>query len=76
MTLSSVFLQIKNDFLIPPVNGDKNYTIIGDESGFQQNLTNSSLRNQTLVNSPKNTTALQSNPVKKSENEKDLWRNK
>jgi hypothetical protein len=30
--------KIKGDFLIPSVNADKNYAIIGDESGFHQNL--------------------------------------
>jgi hypothetical protein len=35
--------KIKDDFLISPTNGDKNYLITGDESGFQQNLTNTSI---------------------------------
>ena len=35
--------KIKGDFLIPSVNADKNYAIIGDESGFQQNLNNNSI---------------------------------
>jgi hypothetical protein len=35
--------KIKDDFLIPNVNGDKNYTIIGDDSKFKQNLTNASI---------------------------------
>jgi hypothetical protein len=35
--------KIKDDFLIPTSNGDKNYIITGDESGFQQNLTTSSI---------------------------------
>jgi len=31
--------KIKDDFLIPPTDGDKNYIITGDTSKFQQNLT-------------------------------------
>jgi hypothetical protein len=35
--------KIQGDFLIPSVSGDKSYAIIGDESGFQQNLNNNSI---------------------------------
>lgn len=35
--------KIKDDFQIPITSGDKNYGIIGDESGFVQTLNNSSM---------------------------------
>jgi len=35
--------KIQGDFLIPTTSGDKAYAIIGDDSGFQQNLNNNSM---------------------------------
>jgi len=35
--------KIKDDFLIPSLDNDNNYTIIGDESKFQQNISSTAI---------------------------------
>jgi hypothetical protein len=43
LTNNLYYNKIKNDFLIPSINNDATYMIIGDDSGFQQNLLNTSI---------------------------------